>query len=289
MPIRAVAFCNLRACGKTNGKTHNVGAGDDAHIVPQGLQKTNGKPTTIHPQQGETMHHYKDAKERLRLDEVAARYTGQAARRGKLCCPFHADTNPSMQLKNERYHCFVCEAHGDVIDFTARYFNEGSAAALARLDADFSLGLALSQPLTAQQKRQAAQQKAQREHRKNVTYTLEDWGDDTRRALSLMHRVSLRWRRTYTPRRAAPEEPEPTRPVIFHPRYLFAIRNLDWIKHLIDYIKETQQTSQQLHNNATMKKEIYELGTEFIRLADPRGTDGAAALPKTEAGAAGGK
>ena len=38
-----------------------------------------------------------------------------------LCCPFHDDRHPSMKV-DRRFHCFGCQADGDVIDFTARLF-----------------------------------------------------------------------------------------------------------------------------------------------------------------------
>lgn len=37
------------------------------------------------------------------------------------CCPFHDDKHPSMKV-DRRFHCFGCQADGDVIDFTARLF-----------------------------------------------------------------------------------------------------------------------------------------------------------------------
>jgi DNA polymerase len=36
---------------------------------------------------------------------------------GKLLCPFHDDTIPSLQIYPDHYHCFVCGAHGDQIDW----------------------------------------------------------------------------------------------------------------------------------------------------------------------------
>lgn len=37
-------------------------------------------------------------------------------------CPFHDDKNPSMKVDpdRQRFHCFGCGAHGDVIDFIQR-------------------------------------------------------------------------------------------------------------------------------------------------------------------------
>lgn len=52
----------------------------------------------------------------------AAEYYGvQVGRNGMACCPFHDDKHPSMKV-DRRFHCFGCQADGDVIDFTARLF-----------------------------------------------------------------------------------------------------------------------------------------------------------------------
>jgi DNA polymerase len=36
---------------------------------------------------------------------------------GKLCCPFHDDSTPSLHIYADHYHCFACGAHGDVFDW----------------------------------------------------------------------------------------------------------------------------------------------------------------------------
>ena len=38
-----------------------------------------------------------------------------------MCCPFHGDKHPSMKV-DSRFHCFACQADGDVIDFVGRLF-----------------------------------------------------------------------------------------------------------------------------------------------------------------------
>lgn len=35
-------------------------------------------------------------------------------------CPFHPDKNPSFAVYPDHYHCFACQAHGDVIDWLRR-------------------------------------------------------------------------------------------------------------------------------------------------------------------------
>jgi hypothetical protein len=36
---------------------------------------------------------------------------------GKILCPFHDDTTPSLHVYGDHYHCFACGAHGDHIDW----------------------------------------------------------------------------------------------------------------------------------------------------------------------------
>lgn len=36
---------------------------------------------------------------------------------GKILCPFHDDHTPSLMIYLDHYHCFVCGAHGDAIDW----------------------------------------------------------------------------------------------------------------------------------------------------------------------------
>lgn len=38
-------------------------------------------------------------------------------KRGKALCPFHDDHKPSLSVKNNLFHCFVCEVSGDTIRF----------------------------------------------------------------------------------------------------------------------------------------------------------------------------
>ena len=50
----------------------------------------------------------------------AAEHFGIRVRRNGMCvCPFHADKNPSMKV-DRCFHCFGCQADGDVIDFVSR-------------------------------------------------------------------------------------------------------------------------------------------------------------------------
>ena len=53
--------------------------------------------------------------------QAAERYGLKVGRGGMCKCPFHNDRKPSMKV-DKRFHCFGCQADGDVIDFTRRFF-----------------------------------------------------------------------------------------------------------------------------------------------------------------------
>jgi hypothetical protein len=53
------------------------------------------------------------------------------------CCPFHQEKTPSFMVSRfkgkDRFHCFGCDAHGDILDFYKKYFGIDTAAAMERL------------------------------------------------------------------------------------------------------------------------------------------------------------
>jgi DNA primase len=49
-------------------------------------------------------------------------------------CPLHRDTNPSLRVYADgHYHCFGCQAHGDVIDLYAALHQITNREAIAAL------------------------------------------------------------------------------------------------------------------------------------------------------------
>ena len=69
---------------------------------------------------------------------AAERYGISIRSNGMARCPFHSDQTPSMKL-DQRFHCFGCQADGDVIDFTARLLGLSCKEAARKLAEDFSL------------------------------------------------------------------------------------------------------------------------------------------------------
>ena len=71
---------------------------------------------------------------------MAAEHFGlSVSRNGMVCCPFHDDQHPSMKLYEDHYHCFGCQANGDVIAFTSKLFGITPLEAAQKLAADFGI------------------------------------------------------------------------------------------------------------------------------------------------------
>ena len=61
----------------------------------------------------------------LSIVGVAERLGLRVNSRRMCLCPFHDDHHPSMALgRRNHYRCFVCDAHGDVIDLVMRLLNK---------------------------------------------------------------------------------------------------------------------------------------------------------------------
>ena len=81
---------------------------------------------------------FEAVKQAVPTRQAAEFYGVQVGRNGMVCCPFHDDKHPSMKV-DRRFHCFGCQADGDVIDFTARLFGLNKKEAALKLAEDFSV------------------------------------------------------------------------------------------------------------------------------------------------------
>ncbi|MFZ5696161.1 MAG: CHC2 zinc finger domain-containing protein [Pseudomonadota bacterium] len=79
--------------------------------------------------------------DRLRSDNPLSAVAGavvKLCRSGNLlqgCCPFHEDRSPSFVVyPDQRYHCFGCDADGDVVDFVMALHGVGYREAIALLE-----------------------------------------------------------------------------------------------------------------------------------------------------------
>jgi DNA primase len=84
------------------------------------------------------MNVFQAVKQSVTTRQAAQSYGISVNRRGMAVCPFHNDKNPSMKVDN-RFHCFACQADGDVIDFASALFNMSAVDAALKLAQDFGI------------------------------------------------------------------------------------------------------------------------------------------------------
>ena len=87
-----------------------------------------------------------EVREKARIDDVVSSYvTLRNAGGGSLkgLCPFHDEKTPSFHVTPARgfYHCFGCQAGGDVIDFVMRIDGLGFTEAVERLADKYAVQL----------------------------------------------------------------------------------------------------------------------------------------------------
>ena len=84
------------------------------------------------------MNVFEAVKQSVTTRQAAEHYGIRVGRNGMCVCPFHDDKNPSMKV-DRRFHCFGCQADGDVIDFISRLENVSPKEAAIMLAQDFSI------------------------------------------------------------------------------------------------------------------------------------------------------
>ena len=95
---------------------------------------------------------FETVREQIALPDAAQLY-GISSRNGNIRCIFHADSNPSMKLYTDHFHCFGCGAHGDVTDFTAQLFGLSKLEAAQKLCSDFGISEYTNSPSPTRCKR----------------------------------------------------------------------------------------------------------------------------------------
>jgi len=159
--------------------------------------------------------------------QAAEIYSFQPNRHGMVCCPFHADRDPSMKV-DSRFHCFCCGADGDVIDFTAKLFQLPLRQAAEKLVTDFGLSVTGDFPL---------------QHPKIVNC------NNQIQTLYKCRAVLSDWRKRFAPKSAAEE---------LHPCFVASLHYTAYVQYLIEnrhflteHRKEVQQIAQRIRKYQT--------------------------------------
>lgn len=155
-------------------------------------------------------------KEQVTTREAAERYGLKVSHKGMCKCPFHDDKNPSMKV-DKRFHCFGCQADGDVISFVSRLFDLSAKKAALQLAKDFgiyidgkTIDVRTSRYRTITSAEVFAHQKA---------YCFDE--------LINYRNLLIQWQQQYQPK--SPDDD-------LHPRFLEALNNLTRVEYELDVL-----------------------------------------------------
>lgn len=129
------------------------------------------------------------------MHDVAERYTGQRIVRNRIRCPMHNGTDRNMRIYPKSYYCWVCHAHGDVIQFVMTVLGLSFQDAMRRINADFGLGLPIgAEPSDAERHRLAELNRKIAERRRLEDARLSDAEARERMTacwVGLLHQVEI--------------------------------------------------------------------------------------------------
>ena len=173
-------------------------------------------------------------KSSVSVRDAAERYGIPVNRHGMCKCPFHKDRNPSMKV-DKRYHCFGCQADGDVISFTSRLFGFNRKAAAYKLASDFGIRADGREAKVIPFRRPVTEETVT-EHRAAHYF----------RELSDYRNQLVRWSEEYAPK--SPEED-------FHPHFAEALMNLPVVENDLDILLSGDIKDKQMVIADLMRKE----------------------------------
>ena len=83
----------------------------------------------------------------LSIEQVAGAL-GLSVTRHRALCPFHNDSNPSLtfNVRKNRYKCYVCDAHGGVIDLVMNYLHKDFVSACKWLSEEHDVVITIPEP-----------------------------------------------------------------------------------------------------------------------------------------------
>ena len=193
------------------------------------------------------MNVFEAVKQTVTTRQAAEMYGIRVSRNGMAVCPFHNDRNPSMKV-DKRFHCFACQADGDVIDFVSRLCGLPCKEAAMKLADDFGISYDSRHKPTVRPhiREPTAEQLYQKEEARCY------------RVLTDYFHLLRRWETQH-----APKQPDD----VWHPLFVEALQRKSHIEYLIDtLIDGTKEEKQALV--AEQRKEVMKLEQ---RIAEYRG------------------
>lgn len=188
-------------------------------------------------------------KQSISTRDAAEMYGIEVKRGGMACCPFHDDKHPSMKV-DERFHCFGCQADGDVIDFTARLYNISPKEAAIKLAQDFNLQYDSHARPKKNYVRQKSEAQLYKEREEYCFHVLLDY-----------YHMLEKWQADYAPK--APGEE-------LHPRFAVALQKKDNVERLVDMflVHDTFSVEERKEWVAAHSTDIVRLERQLAKIAE---------------------
>lgn len=162
------------------------------------------------------MNVFEAVKPNISTRQAAEMYGIKVNRNGMAVCPFHNDKNPSMKV-DKRFHCFACQADGDVIDFVSRLCGLPCKEAAMKLADDFGISYDSRHKPTVRPhiREPTAEQLYQKEEARCY------------RVLTDYFHLLRRWETQH-----APKQPDD----VWHPLFVEALQRESYIEYLLDIL-----------------------------------------------------
>lgn len=108
-------------------------------------------------------------RQQLLLSTVIERLTGQRMHKGRILCPFHNDTHPSLIITDSKglFNCPACNTGGDIYKFVMLYLGLNFKDAITCLDKEFDLNL-LGQRISVKQQIALREQEKKRKQQEYI-------------------------------------------------------------------------------------------------------------------------
>ena len=196
------------------------------------------------------MNVFEAVKPNISTRQAAEMYGIKVNRNGMAVCPFHNDKNPSMKV-DKRFHCFACQADGDVIDFVSRLCGLPCKEAAMKLADDFGISYDSRHKPTVRPhiREPTAEQLYQKEEARCY------------RVLTDYFHLLRRWETQH-----APQTPDDE----WHPLFVEALQKTSYIEYLLDTLIDGSPEERQALV-AEQRNEVMKLEQRFAeRRTEPR-------------------
>ena len=196
------------------------------------------------------MNVFEAVKPNITTRQAAEMYGIKVNRNGMAVCPFHKDKNPSMKV-DKRFHCFACQADGDVIDFVSRLCGLPCKEAAMKLADDFGISYDSRHKPTVRPhiREPTAEQLYQKEEARCY------------RVLTDYFHLLRRWETQH-----APKQPDD----VWHPLFVEALQRKSHIEYLLDTLIDGSPEERQALV-AEQRNEVMKLEQRFAeRRIEPR-------------------